>query len=563
MYLKTITFCLIFVISVRATEPEHESPKPLSGNVVGSFEAEEGRIVGKIRIRTDADPKEGYSGTGYLDAFQDDSRVEFDIVFPQDGFYDLNFILRSGPNNWKGNKVYVDGKYVDWVGVAEGKFVDSILPRVYMTAGPHVVALVKDMGWISFDKLIVTESDPLPDDLYRVSATPINPNADENVRRLMQFLADNYGKRTLTGLYAAGINSDEFRVVRNTTGRYPAIIGMDFINATPSRGSSERVADLAIEFDKAGGIVTICWHWSLPAQYGNNFYSSGTTIDLNKVFDGSDKAGYDLLISDIDVISGQLKKMQNAGVPILWRPLHEAAGRWFWWGKDGPEPYKKLWKLMYDRMTNKHKLNNLVWVWNGQGKDWYPGDDLLDIIGDDIYAGDRNTNPLTKSFLQNVQYTPTRKMIALTENGTLYDPDLAIRNETMWSFYACWFGSVARPRGQNNEEVYREPGFSDVHNDLEMFRKVYGHESMLTLDELPDLKTYPITERPAKESRNSKIVHTSRYWKSRNGKYTVEAVFVSRDNNRVTLKKADGATIDVEISKLSDQDKEYILKSGD
>ena len=69
-----------------------------------------------------------------------------------------------------------------------------------------------------------------------------------------------------------------------------------------------------------------------------------------------------------------------------WRPFHEACGRWFWWGSKGAEVCIKLYRLMYDRYVNYHKLNNLIWVWNSPKKEWNPGDDVVDIYSVDYYA---------------------------------------------------------------------------------------------------------------------------------------------------------------------------------
>lgn len=62
----------------------------------------------------------------------------------------------------------------------------------------------------------------------------------------------------------------------------------------------------------------------------------------------------------------QLKRFQEKHVPVLWRPLHEA------------DAYKKLYRLMYDRFTNLHGLNNLIRVVNAPCEGWYPGDDVVD-----------------------------------------------------------------------------------------------------------------------------------------------------------------------------------------
>lgn len=82
----------------------------------------------------------------------------------------------------------------------------------------------------------------------------------------------------------------------------------------------------------------------------------------------------------------ELLKLQKAGVPVLWRPLHEAEGKWFWWGAKGPEACKKLWALVYDRLTKHHKVNNLIWTWNSVASDWYPGPSTVDVLSTDVYA---------------------------------------------------------------------------------------------------------------------------------------------------------------------------------
>ena len=95
------------------------------------------------------------------------------------------------------------------------------------------------------------------------------------------------------------------------------------------------------------------------------------------------------MIRDIDAIAVELTKLRDAHVPVLWRPLHEAEGGWFWWGAQGPKNYVRLYRLLYDRLTKVHKLDNLIWVYTSGGKpEWYPGDDVVDIIGADAYPDD-------------------------------------------------------------------------------------------------------------------------------------------------------------------------------
>ena len=79
-------------------------------------------------------------------------------------------------------------------------------------------------------------------------------------------------------------------------------------------------------------------------------------------------------------------------------------------------------------------------------------------------------------------------MVYLTENGCIFDPDLAVRDGAMWGMWATWQGEFVRKTGAIT------PKFSDQYTEEHMMKKAYDHEAVITLDEMPDLKTYPISE---------------------------------------------------------------------
>ena len=200
---------------------------------------------------------------------------------------------------------------------------------------------------------------------------------------------------------------------------------------------------------------------------------------------GEDEEGYDLLMEDIDAIAQQLLILQDAKVPVLWRPLHEAGGGWFWWGAAGPEAYRQLYILLYDKLTNEYGLNNLIWVWNGQDKEWYPGDAYVDIIGEDIYPGERVYSSQVNKYLEAVNYTPDTKMTVLSENGCVPDPELMERDGAMWGFFCTWGGEFVVSDADDF-------ALSEQYTEEAMLKNAYGSELVITLDELPDLKSYPI-----------------------------------------------------------------------
>ncbi|MBQ9376088.1 MAG: hypothetical protein IJU04_07130, partial [Ruminococcus sp.] len=300
-------------------------------------------------------------------------------------------------------------------------------------------------------------------------------------------------------------NSSEVNAIYNATGKKPALIGLDLLDYSQSNvtqhGTNGNSINIAKNVHNAGGIVEICWHWRMYDEYlksgddnGNPrwwgaFYTNNIDLskfDLSAIMNNPNSTTYKQLVSDIDYVADKLKELDNLDIPVLFRPLHEASGGWFWWGSDGPEPYLKLWRLMYDRLTNYHGLNNLIWVWNGQDAAWYPGDDYCDITGIDIYNSAYQYSPMSSDYANCVNYSNAAKMVAMTENGVLFDIDKAKQANTLWSWFMVWSGNFA----VNNNSI------STQYTEATMWTKVYQHENAITLDELPDLTTYPIDDEP-------------------------------------------------------------------
>ncbi|MCD7709069.1 MAG: beta-mannosidase [Clostridiales bacterium] len=476
-----------------AEQVAEEEKEPFVAEVVASCEAEDAELLGAVYIDTTTS---GFSGTGYATGFaSDDDGCAFTVDIPEDGTYDLDFISASA-GQYKENFVYVDGENVGSAVVESESFTDSIVQRVYLEAGTHEVTIMKSWGWIDLDRLDILTTEPIDSSIYNVSATLCNANATDNAKRLMSYLADCYGTSILSGQYSTdGQYGKEFTVVYRETDKYPAILGLDMIEYSPSRvahGSTSNAVDYAIQFWENGGIVTFCWHWNAPEKYltgdwYSGFYADSTDIDLAAIMNGEDEEGYDLLMDDIDAIAQELLILQDAGVPILWRPLHEASGGWFWWGAAGADAYKQLYILLYDKLTNEYGLNNLIWLWNGQDADWYPGDEYVDIIGEDLYPGEHVYTSQADTYFKAVDYTSPAKMVVMAENGCVFDPDLAVRDGAMWGFFCTWGDEfVAKSSG-----IY---AYSEQYTESSMLQKAYDSDVVITLDELPDLTTYPIRD---------------------------------------------------------------------
>lgn len=207
-------------------------------------------------------------------------------------------------------------------------------------------------------------------------------------------------------------------------------------------------------------------------KWWSGFYTYATTFNLTAALVPT-SPNYQLLLRDIDAIAVQLLRLQSANIPVLWRPLHEAEGGWFWWGAFGPEACKTLYRLVYDRLTNYHKLRNLIWVWNSINPAWYPGDDIVDIVGYDSYPPAGDHGPVSVQWQQLIALVNDKKIVTLPEVGTIPDPDILKLYHADWSYFVTWNGDFIQ---------------SDTYNDLAFKKKLYNDPTVLKLQDLGNWK---------------------------------------------------------------------------
>lgn len=468
------------------TTVKQTDDKPL--NFSKTYEAENGKLSNDMSVISNGNASGGKS----VGKFENDrSYCQIKINVPSDGIYDI--VIRSmGIGGSKENDIYTDGKKVGTFTSENNKFSDYTVSAVSLTKGDHNIRIITSWGWIELDKITVKTGAKISNSTYNVTSSLVNRNATANTKKLYSFLKDSYGKYVITGQQCdGGINGNEFKAIKNLTGDYPALLGLDLMDYTPSRtafGASSSAVEKAIEFANKGGIVTFCWHWNAPTEYLNStanssdgwwggFYTQSSKFDIAKVMNGQDAKGKKLLDRDIKEIAKQLKRLEKAGVPVIWRPLHEASGGWFWWGAKGSDAYKKLWKYLYKELTNTYGCNNLIWVYNGQSADWYPGDEYVDIVGEDIYPGNHVYDPQVSRFKQAINYGSKTKITALTENGCIFDIDSAVSINALWCWFMTW-GNEFTVNGSNYSEKYTEKS---------VIKKMYASKYSLTLGSLPKI----------------------------------------------------------------------------
>ncbi|SFC34156.1 glycosyl hydrolase [Ruminococcus albus] len=470
------------------------------------LEAEKGTLLNEAMLMDKAFAGE-FSGDGYVAVYDKGDEVTFDIELPSKGSY--NVILRLATDNVNSeNLITLDGNAVKKFASSDPKFTDVTAENVLLEGGTHTIGVRAETGRIYVDTLKIVPAAPVDIAQYEVTDTLCNPNASDNAKRLYSFLRAVYGKYTISGQYSGdnlGYESREFIEINKRTGKTPAILGLDVMNLGISTkidhqaGGGDMIPIQVMDwYNNHNGIVTLCWHWHAPAQYlevngqpwWRGFYTDSTNFDLGKAMSGDDKEGYDAIVAELDNMAEQLKPLAEADIPILWRPLHEAAGdpkypnnAWFWWGASGKDPYLELYKLMYDKFVNEYHLDNLIWVWNAQNQSWYPGDEYVDIVGYDCYPAEQDSSSQKYYYDFLKECSPTgSKIIAETENGSMFDPDAAFNEGTRWAYFGTW----------NGEFAIKNKQLSDQYTTFDMWDKIYSSDRVLTLEELPDLKSWPI-----------------------------------------------------------------------
>lgn len=290
-----------------------------------------------------------------------------------------------------------------------------------------------------------------------VASSLHNPAANDAAKRVYKLLYDNYGKKMLSGTMGeVAWGSAYADAVAAQAGKYPAVIGFDYIHIPYSPANWIDYGDITPvkKVWDEGCIPAISWHWNVPDGKSGYTCDKSAPFDPSKVYvDGT--AENTVALADVAELAESMKKLQDAGIAVMFRPFHEAAGDytwgpWFWWGTKGTEVARQLYIWLHDKLTNDYKLNNIIWVWTTQVSDEgklaaaskvraaYPGDNYVDIVGPDLYE-EKTMTDRSDAFAVVNSAVNGKKIIALTECGNLIDPDKAKANNALWSFFMTWY----------------------------------------------------------------------------------------------------------------------------
>ncbi len=425
----------------------------------------------------------GDSGTGYAD--MQEGNISFEGVTAETaGKYQVTIHYKAP--EFKANYIAVNGSTSGTVDFEEASTWKDVSTIVTLKAGTNTIALQKFWGWISVDYIDVEPYESAP---FKLSAKPVTPDATESAVKLYSFLRENFGKKTISGImtgdmqgYTMGADfktHDDVKYIYTRTQKYPVIVGLDFLFATGPKANeswnkeyTDKAISIAKGLWKAGGIPAFTWHWKDPLDKEDAFYIQGadngqgyTTFDFATGFKpgttewNTESAAYKGIVADIDHIADYFLELQKEGVAGIFRPLHEAGGKWFWWSINSGDQFAALYRLVYDRMVKVKGVKNMIWVFNPEGStvtSWDPGSEYYDVLSIDIYnsANDHSSN--ASAFDKFKSASNGTKILALSENGPIPDVNNMHADEAVWSWWMPWYSTWSGTwPGQTKDAVWK------------------------------------------------------------------------------------------------------------
>ncbi|PWJ57074.1 MULTISPECIES: glycosyl hydrolase [unclassified Fibrobacter] len=448
-----------------------------------------------------------------------EGNLEFKVSVPETGYYTLwaNYMLPTGGTD-KIQNLTINGVSAGQISFGMNDEFSTIkgAGKIKLTKGENTIGIVHSWGWVNLDYIELTEYEATP---FALSPNPVTPEPTESAKKLYNFLVANFGKKVISGVMTERPfenngqytpqtyeTQTELKYIGEATGKNVVLVGFDFLHSSGKnsdqqwyQGYTHASIAMAQYVWEQGGIPQFNWHWKDPMHDVEAFYtkSSGndpyTDFSIGKAYDLTTKKWktesdeYKAIIRDMDMIADSLLVLQKADVAVLWRPLHEAAGKWFWWGTDGAEACVALYRLMFDYFTKDKGLHNLIWVWTtdeaSDALDWYPGNEYVDVVGRDYYYYPREANhsSLVGSFETVKDIFGGRKIIALSENGSVPFPDEMKADGANWSWFMPWYGDYAMDGWAND-------------NTKETWKTVMSSDYVLTLEDMPGWDKYEIDQ---------------------------------------------------------------------
>jgi mannan endo-1,4-beta-mannosidase len=257
--------------------------------------------------------------------------------------------------------------------------------------------------------------------------------------------------------------ADQSARIERMSGKYPVIVNFDLSGWSQSKWGTVYRKNIQATMDgiknlwtARGAIPALTFHWGNPLDTVGTYDATKDSVDVGKIVTPGTPEN-DSMMADLKRHADYVQQLADADIPILFRPLHEIDGGWFWWTDCAtPENTAKLYRIIYDYFVNVRHFNNLIWNFNAGVRTcydksstnaasralYYPGDAFADFIGIDIYPGAVWGSPVVDTYepaFTTIGGITTGKPITLHECAGFPNPDSLRVNGPRWLYALPWW----------------------------------------------------------------------------------------------------------------------------
>ncbi|SEN79981.1 mannan endo-1,4-beta-mannosidase [Actinacidiphila rubida] len=282
------------------------------------------------------------------------------------------------------------------------------------------------------------------------SAPPASATGASTPAAVLGYLHTISGNHTISGVHNKEPLSNPSQYTAQAhaiTGRWPGLWGGELGFRADDIANRQTMVDQAKTEWANGSLVNLTWHMCRPDVASCEFDGgvNGSTLSdaewQQLITDGTTlNADYK---AKLDTAVPYFQQLKDAGVPVLFRPLHEMNEGWAWWGgRPGPNGSARLFQITHDYLESKG-LTNIIWVWNVKDTDanggsagasaFYPGDGYVDVASLDPWDHGFPTSDWYQALL-NVAHG---KPVSLAEVGTVPTPS-QLAAQPQWTWFMIW-----------------------------------------------------------------------------------------------------------------------------
>lgn len=341
------------------------------------------------------------------------------------------------------------------------------------------------------------------------AAEAANPNINPRTQAVLDYfhtVCTNPDHRVLSGQFTGYGRRGGLAIIERIherTGKRPALLGTDYVE--PLRGDIQwkEANQTAVAYWRQGGLVTISAHLPSPANPAGRGLRD-RDVNLDDLLQAGTDAHW-RWIEQLDQVAAGLAELRDAGVVVLWRPLHEMNGDWFWWSGKDPDAFIRIWRHMFEYFSVTKGLDNLLWVYSPNHGDntasYYPGDRFVDVVGLDAYTDHIDYD----NILGYPEVAALSKPFGFTEYGPhdAHDPpgnydyrrllDGVVRHFPRACFFVSWYDRWSLARNAFVRELLSDPRMVN-RDDLPSFADRAAGDAAIAPARQPDVAAPAATE---------------------------------------------------------------------